>query len=176
MRDVLGVRSRSNGDIAQQRRKGRGQAAVEFALVLTVAMIVLFVAVQFALIGQIALALGQMNYQAARYAAIHPGCGKGSTTCPNSSTCNQTAGDPDVNSTAVYCYALSVASPTILSGSIKTFTVFPDPGTVGPDRTFGTSVTVTVVYNVQSQLFLPNPFLGLTFPTFLNSTEPAMSE
>ena len=177
MRDVSRVRSsRSSGGIAQQRRKWRGQAAVEFALVLTVAMIVLFVAVQFALIGQIALALGQMNYQAARYAAIHPGCGKGSTTCPNTSTCNQTAGDPDVSSTPVYCYALSIASPTIRSGSITTFTVNPDPKTTGPDRAFGTSVTVTVAYDVTSQLFLPKNFLGLSFPTTLNSTETAMSE
>ena len=168
MRDVLGVRSGSSGGIAQQRRKGRGQAAVEFALVLSVAMIVLFVAVQFALIGQIALALGQMNYQAARYAAIHPGCG--------ATSCNQTAGDPDVNSTAIKPYALSIASPTIKSGSLTTFTVNPDPGTTGPDRAFGTSVKVTVAYNVTSQLFLPQNFLGLSFPTTLNSIETAMSE
>src|SRR5579859_4510313 len=50
---------------------GRGQAAVEFALVATVAMIVLFVAVQLALIGEDALALGQMNYQGTRWAAVN---------------------------------------------------------------------------------------------------------
>jgi len=38
---------------------------VEFALVLFVAMIVLFVSIQMAFIGQAALALGQLNYQAA---------------------------------------------------------------------------------------------------------------
>ena len=174
MRDVLG--SRSSDGIAQQRRKGRGQAAVEFALVLTIAMIVLFVAIQFALIGQIALALGQMNYQAARYAAIHPGCGAGSFTCPNNNTCIQTAGNTDATSTPVYCYALSIASPTIKPGSITAFTVNPDPGTGGQNRPFGTSVTVSVTYNVTSQLFLPQNFLGLSFPTTLSSTETAMSE
>ena len=40
--------------------RARGQAAVEFALISVVAMIVLFVAVQLALIGEDALALGQM--------------------------------------------------------------------------------------------------------------------
>src|SRR5260370_22012306 len=50
---------------------GRGQAAVEFALIATVAMIVLFVAVQLALIGEDALALGQMNYQGARWFAVN---------------------------------------------------------------------------------------------------------
>ena len=49
----------------------RAQAMVEFALVLIVAMTVLFVSIQMALIGQAALALGQMNYQAARYAAAN---------------------------------------------------------------------------------------------------------
>lgn len=49
----------------------RGQAAVEFALISVVAMIVLFVAVQLALIGEDALALGQMNYQGARWAAVN---------------------------------------------------------------------------------------------------------
>jgi hypothetical protein len=141
-------------------------------------MIVLFVAVQFALIGQIALALGQMNYQAARYAAIHPGCG--ATACAASP-------DPDVNATPIQPYALSLASPTIKytnpasacpCGSVTSFTVQQNGTTSNPppDRAFGTSVTVTVKYDVTSQLFLPNPFLGLSFPTTLNSTETAMSE
>ena len=175
--DVLGVRSRSSGGIAQQRRKGRGQAAVEFALVLTVAMIVLFVAVQFALIGQIALALGQMNYQAARYAAIHPGCG--ATACAASP-------DPDANATPIQPSALRLASPTIKytneaskcpCGSVKSFTIIQASGTPGVnDRAFGTSVQVSVTYDVTSQLFLPKNFLGLSFPTTLSSTETAMSE
>src|SRR5215469_342453 len=48
-----------------------GQAMVEFALVMFVALIVLFVAIQMAFIGQAALALGQMNYQGARFAAVN---------------------------------------------------------------------------------------------------------
>jgi Flp pilus assembly protein TadG len=177
MRDVLGVRSRSSGGIAQQPRKRRGQAAVEFALVLTVAMIVLFVAVQFALIGQIALALGQMNYQAARYAAIHPGCG--TIACAASP-------DPDANATPIQPYALRLASPTIKytneasncpCGSVTSFTIIQASGTPGVnDRAFGTSVRVSVTYDVTSQLFLPKNFLGLSFPTTLSSTETAMSE
>ena len=178
MRDVLGVRAHSSGAIAGQRRKGRGQAAVEFALVLTVAMIVLFVAVQFALIGQIALALGQMNYQAARYAAIHPGC--------NATACNPSP-DPDASATAVQSYAWTIESPTIKGsgtsactvsnpcGSVTGFTVTP-AATAGSPRAFGTAVTVQVTYDVTSQLFLPRNFLGLSFPTTLNSQETAMTE
>src|SRR6202171_1373918 len=54
-----------------ERTAFSGQAMVEFALVLIVAMIVLFVAIQMAFIGQAALALGQMNYQGARFAAVN---------------------------------------------------------------------------------------------------------
>ncbi len=77
------------------RRGLRGQAAVEFALVLTVAMIVLFVAIQLALIGEAALALGQMNYQGARYAAVNA-CATGSD---------------------VATYMLYVGSPTVTTPS-----------------------------------------------------------
>jgi hypothetical protein len=70
---------------------------------------------------------------------------------------------------------MNVASPTIKLASITTFTVTP-PATAGSARAFGTSVKVTVAYNVTSQLFLPQNFLGLSFPTTLNSTETAMTE
>src|ERR1700722_2958522 len=89
-----------HGPAKRAARKRRGQAAVEFALVLTVAMIVLFVAVQMALIGQAALALGQMNYQGARYAAVHPDAG--ATSVPSGST-----------ELSIQAYMLSVGSSTI---------------------------------------------------------------
>jgi Flp pilus assembly protein TadG len=148
-----------------------GQAAVEFALVLTVAMIVLFVAIQFALIGQAALALGQMNYQGARFAAV-----------------NVCAQPSDVAS-----YMCSVGSPTITknSGSNLTITVNGSSGTVSScsapsvssscsnPRSLGSSVTVNVTFNMAGAggiLFLQSPFLGVSFPTTLSSTETAMSE
>lgn len=150
----------------------RGQAAVEFALVLTVAMIVLFVAIQLALIGQVALALGQVNYQGARYAAVHPECGISSCA---------TAGESNIND-----YMKNVASPT-LNWSNVTVAVCDSDGTVtctapGTDnspttqRTFGNPVTVALKYNCTSNLFFGPTFLGISFPTNLNSTETAMSE
>jgi hypothetical protein len=141
-------------------RKSCGQAAVEFALILPVVMVVLFVAVQMALIGQIALALGQANYQGARFASLHPDCGvtscTGGETAPNDSIKN---------------YVLSVMSPTINSAKLNI------TATPAAPRTFGTSVIVTLTYNASGNLFLPQNFMGLvTFPTNLSSTESAMSQ
>jgi Flp pilus assembly protein TadG len=148
----------------------RGQAALEFALVLSVGLMILVVAVQMALVGETALALGQVNYQGARYAAIHQ--------CA-------TASD-------VAAYMTSVASPTLVGSNcganmIVTLTdaygsnsapgSCGSPGCEGAARTFGSQVTVSVLFNIPaSQMFLPNPFLGISFPTSLSSTEAAMSE
>jgi Flp pilus assembly protein TadG len=148
----------------------RGQAAVEFALVLTVGLMILVVAIQMALVGETALALGQVNYQGARYAAIHQ--------CA-------TASD-------VAAYMTSVASPTLVGsncganmmvtltdvyGSNSASGSCASPGCEGTPRTFGSQVTVSVAYTIPaSQMFLPNPFLGISFPTTLSSTEAAMSE
>src|ERR1700737_3621882 len=63
--------SRNTNVAARQGTAFSGQAMVEFALVLFVALIVLFVAIQMAFIGQAALALGQINYQGARFAAVN---------------------------------------------------------------------------------------------------------
>jgi hypothetical protein len=149
---------------------GHGQAAVEFALVLTVGLIILVAAIQMALIGETALALGQVNYQGARYAALHQ--------CA-------TAAD-------VAAYMTSVASPTLsggncgasmavtvtdINGSSSASGSCATPGCAGTPRTFGSQVTVSVVYSIPpSQMFLPNPFLGVSFPATLSSTEAAMSE
>lgn len=138
--------------VCSRHRKSRGQAAVEFALVLTVAMIVLFVAVQMALLGQAALALGQMNYQGARYAAVHP----------------------TAHSAAIKAYMVSVGSPTITNNSNTNLSVTVTPSTT--PRVQFTSVTVSVTYNAASQLVLPQGFMGINFPTTLQSSETAMSE
>src|SRR5271168_177681 len=54
-------------------RMNRGQSAVEFALIATLAIGVMVVGVQFALIGQAALAVSQGSSALARYAAVNPG-------------------------------------------------------------------------------------------------------
>ena len=163
-----------------------GQAMVEFALVLSIAMIVLFVAIQMAFIGQAALALGQLNYQAARYAAVNP-----------TYSCSQ-----------IVTYMSSNGSPTVvrkgvnqLSGCGTGTCTLPTTNSVGTGvrvcmtctnassgatedcsaRSFGDSVQVGLAFDATSAIFLSkdatNPnFFGIPFPTMLTSKETAMSE
>ena len=140
----------------------RGQAMVEFALIATLSMVVLLVGIQFAIIGQAALAVTQASYLGARAASVN------STLTSNSL---QTA-------------IANQMSPTI-NGATVTLTNTTDPTcTAGPGgtRSFGCPINVTVTYNATSKLFLPSQWtiLGgtnvITFPTNLTSTESAMTE
>ena len=136
-----------------RRLKGgsSAQSAVEFAFALPVVLIVLVVGIQFAIIGEAALALGQVNYQGARYAAV-----------------NGNATQDQVNT-----YMLSVASPTI---SANNGSHFHTTLSGGPPCTFGSAVTVSLSYDASNLLALPNPFLGIRFPTTLTSSESAFCE
>jgi len=147
------------------RRNSRGQAFVEFSLVLVVALIVLFVAVQMALVGQAALAVGQMNYQGARYAAVHPDCDL--TSCGG--------GEQSIKD-----FMLAVGSPTITKGNGKYLTISVSPAA---PRSQGLPVQVSVTFDASSVLVLCTPdkqgncsFLGVPLPTTLQSLETAMSE
>jgi hypothetical protein len=140
-------------------RLRRAQAMAEFALLMPVAIFVLFVSVQFALLGTAYLALGQMNDQGARYAAVHWDCGQASCT----------GGGQSVRS-----YMISVGSPIITQsgGSNLNITVSP-----AAPRTRGQTVTVSVTYTIPSSvIFLPNPFLGIRFPTSFSDSKSAFSE
>jgi len=145
------------------RAHRRGQAMVEFALIATLAMVLLLVGIQFAIIGQAALAVTQASYLGARAASVN------STLTSNSL---QTA-------------IANQMSPTI-SGATVTLTNTSDPTcTAGPGgtRSFGCPINVTVTYDATSKLFLPSQWsmLGtgtnlITFPTSLTSTQSAMTE
>jgi len=140
----------------------RGQAMVEFALIATLSMVVLLVGIQFAIIGQAALAVTQASYLGARAASV------------NSS----------LTSNSLQTAIANQISPTI-NGATVTLTNTTDPTcTAGPGgtRSFGCPINVTVTYNATPKLFLPSQWtmLGgtnvITFPTNLTSTESAMTE
>jgi Flp pilus assembly protein TadG len=137
--------------VRRLRGGSSAQSVVEFAFALPVVLMLLLVGIQFAIIGEASLALGQVNYQGARYAAVY------------------------TNSTQaqVQSYMLSVASPTIAAngGAYLTSTLSP-----APPCTYGSSVTVSVSFNANSLMALPNPFLGINFPTTLTSSESAFCE
>jgi hypothetical protein len=164
-----------------------GQAMVEFALVLFVAMIVLFVAIQMAFIGQTALALGQLNYQAARYAAVNPTYG-----CDQVKTYMQSNGAPTVVSAGVnemgscgLAAGCSMPTTNAVGQGVRICMACTSASSGAAEdcsaRTFGDSVQVSLAFDATSRIFLSkntsNPnFFGIPFPTMLTSTETAMSE
>jgi Flp pilus assembly protein TadG len=142
--------------VCRLRSAGRAQSAVEFAIALPLLLITLLVGIQYAIIGEAALALGQVNYQGARYASL-----------------NTTA-----NQSAVQAYMLSVASPTIAanSGAYLSSNLSPTP-----PCTSGSTITVSVTFDANHLLVLPStftlPFIGsISFPTTLTSSESALCE
>ncbi len=156
---------------------------VEFALVRFVAMIVLFVAIQMAFIGQTALALGQPNYQATRYAAVNP-----TYDCDQVKSYMQANGAPTLVKTVTEISGRGGCSlpPTMTVGSGPSMGVFCSvANTTTQDscasRSLGGSVQVSLAFDMTSRIFLfrntTNPnFLGIPFPTMLTSMETAMSK
>ena len=153
--------------IGSMRKPRRGQAMVEFALVSILAVIVLFGSVQLALIGQLHMALGQMNYRGVRYAAVSPDCIDGSNTA-----CG-------LNNQTIKQYMLSVASPTILTitnANASALTVeYKNLTNPNVKRIAGDTVQIKATLDISSQIFLPAG-IGLHFLNSLSSTQKAFTE
>ena len=161
----------------------RGQALVEFTMVLTLALIVLFVSVQLALLGECALALGQMNYQGARYAAVHP-----NATITDVANYMVSIGSPSITKNCGGNLTISMIWTHINTDGTTTTTSYPgQAGACGsftsfsqnPARSFGDNIEVDLKYNASDNLFLPNTgggFFGITFPTTLKHSETAIVE
>jgi Flp pilus assembly protein TadG len=127
---------------------------VEFAVILPIALVLLLVGIQFAIIGQAALAVSQASYLGARTASINA----------------------SLDSSSLSSAIQNQISPTI-SGATITLTDNNAVTSCGPPRTFGCPITVTVSYDASGKIFLPSPtLLGLTFPTTLTFSESAMTE
>jgi Flp pilus assembly protein TadG len=138
---------------------------VEFAMGATLTLVVMLVGVQFAIIGQAALALSQGASTLARYAAVHPGTVSSGT------------------GSSLPTPAQQLLSPTILtsSGSDLTVTVTslkpdgtPETGTPiqGQDQ-----VIINLSYNVAQKVALPtSTLLGLSFPTNLTASDSQLYE
>lgn len=149
----------------------RGQAAVEFAMISTLALLVMLVGVQYAMIGQAALAVSQGASAIARYAAINPGTvggasGNGTLTLNGSTLQN-------LLSPAICGGSCSNLTATIASTSATTGTA----NTASNPPAFGDQLTVTLNFDATGVLALPRTFLGMvTFPTALSSKESQVYE
>jgi len=131
-------------------KRQSGQSLVEFALSVTALLVLMLASLQLALIGNAALAVSQLAYAGARYAAINP----------------------SYNSAAVSTYMLSIAPSTINENSGADLTISVSPASV--PRSFGSQLTVSVTYNLTSKLFLPTSFMGISFPTTLSNISNTM--
>jgi Flp pilus assembly protein TadG len=155
----------SNPSRLRGRSMSRGQSMVEFAMGATLTLVVMVVGVQFAMLGQAALALNQGASALARYAAINPGT---VSTGPASKLPTQ---------------AEQLLSPTILTsgGGDLTVTV----SSLQPDGTAqaGTpnqgldKVIINLSYVTAQKIVLPtSTLLGLTFPSTLTASNSALYE
>jgi len=141
----------------------RGQSMVEFALISTVAMMVMFVGIQFALIGQAALAVSQGASALARYAAVNPGAlgTNGTVTLPTAAQ--------QLLSSSILTNGGADLTTTIASYTGTTTNTTATPGYT--DR-----VVITLSYSAASKIALPNPFFGIQFPSTLAASDSQMYE
>ena len=157
-------RARISGGWLGSNRISRGQSAVEFALISIAFLLVILLGVQWAIIGQAALALSQGASAIARYAAIaEPQGGIGLTY----------SGAPNAAMQALL-------SPTILSNGGGDLTVTINSYKGGTASTAATNpvtptfdrAVVTLSYSTSSKVVLPSSFLGsLTVPAALTASD-----
>ena len=153
-----------------RKRVCPGQAMVEFAIISTVALTLMLVGVQYALLGQAAVAVSQGSSALARFGAENPGV--------NLAANGKTAGNGPVTLTAAVKQLLS---PTILTGSndgdltVTIASVSAATGTTTDTPQQGDQLTVTLTYGASSKIVLSNPFLGIVgFPTSFTVSDSEM--
>jgi Flp pilus assembly protein TadG len=163
----LPVRQSSN-------RVSRGQSAVEFALISVLALAVMLIGIQYALIGQAAVAVSQGSSALARYVASNPN-------------------SLGTNNGSVKGSTLPVGVKQLLSSSILTnggddltITVASTTGTGAAETNppvQGDQLLLSLSYVTTSKLAVPNPFLavpplfpGITFPGTVGASNSQMYE
>jgi TadE-like protein len=153
----------ASGSRLPRRLLTRGQTTAEFALIAPVVIIVMLIGVQFALIGQAALALSQGASALARYAAVNPG------VIGSNGTVTLTAPIKQLLSSSILSHGGSDLTVTIASYTGTTTATTSTPQYT--DR-----LVVSLSYNAASKIALPNPFFGVRFPTALTSSDSQMYE
>jgi hypothetical protein len=162
-------------------RKSKAQAMAEFLLAAAVAMVILFVAIQFAVIARDAMLLGQLNYQVTRWA----------TDSPNNHGVTVTASpqcDDVVNFLKTTSYGSGQLGPIINKGVACGNGVPSDginvamtcsPAACAGLRPAGTEVKITLTMTTKQVLFLTGSgtsFFGIPFPSSLSSSHAAYTQ
>ena len=155
-------------------RFSRGQSAVEFALISVFALAVMMIGIQYALIGQAAVAVSQGSGALARYGAS------------NASALPTINGS--VKGSALPAAMQQMLSQSILtnSGNDLTVTFTSNTGTGATEKNGpfqGDQLVVSLSYVTTSKIAVPNPFLalpplfpGITFPGTVSASDSQMYE
>ncbi len=159
----------------RRSRISRGQSAVEFALISVLALAVMLLAIQFALIGQAAVAVSQGSSALARYVANNPGA-----LGTNNGSLKASALSPAVQ---------NLLSSSILTNSANDLTITVNSFTGTGATEAGTPVptadkmVINLSYVTTSKIAVPNPFLripplfpGITFPATVAASDSQMYE
>jgi Flp pilus assembly protein TadG len=165
----------ASGPVRSPRnRVSRGQSAVEFALLSVFALAVMLVGVQYALIGQAAVAVSQGSSALARYVSSNLG--------------NYIA-NGTVKASTLPLAAQQVLPQSLMTngGADLTVTVNSYQGdgvtTEANPPAPGEQVVITLSYDTKTKIAVPNPFLqmpplfpGITFPRAVGATDSQMYE
>lgn len=164
----------SKGSMRRNRALSRGQSMVEFALGATLALAVTIIGIQFAIIGQAALAVSQGASALARWAAVNPG---GLGTYNGQATMPLPTGAENLLSPTITTSTTSGGTTTYdLTVNVSSFQGSTANTTSSPiaaqDR-----VVVSMSYNAAQKVVLPsNTLLGITFPTTLTASDSQLYE
>jgi len=136
--------------------KSRGQAIVEFALVLPVLLVLSMLIIQYGIIFYTTIGLTNLSREGARFAATQP-----------ASTVAATVATQDA---AVRTRIQNVLPPSIKWADIQNNITITCLDTAGNDkdasgnpipRAAGLLIKVTITYNMSNKLFLPSTFFGV---------------
>lgn len=153
-------------------RISRGQSMVEFAMVSVLALVMLMITIQLALIGQAWLALSQGASAIARYAAVNESTlGSSYSGPPNTAMQNLLSSSLGTNGWG----DLTVTVAFYKGGTAATTTTTPVPSV---DR-----AAVSLSYVTTNKLIFSNPFMaippffpGVNFPTALSAQDQELYE
>ena len=129
-------------------KQQRGAALVEFALVLTMLIVLSKLVIQYGLIMNATITLSHLSREGARYAATHPS-----------------------TDSTILSY-IQTATPPLIKYSDMTITFSPTQGS--STRVSGNPITVTISYNMQKKLFLPSTFFGVPIFSSTYTTKATM--
>jgi len=124
----------------------------------------MLIGVQFAIIGQAALAVSQGSSALARYIAVNPG---------TFGTQNGTATLPSAAS-ALLSPTINDAHLTVTIASYQSDGATVETGTIIPSQD---QVKISLSYDATNKIFLPtHTLLGISFPTSLSAAESQLYE